>query len=291
MKIAIASGKGGTGKTTVAASLAHVWPGPVAAVDLDVEEPNLHLFLKPEITDTQKAMMPVPMADESKCTRCRMCAQLCQFKAITVLGDVLLIFPEMCHGCGGCMAVCPEGALSVGERELGEVSWGRAGRIDFLMGRLRVGEAMSPPLMRVVKAKLAEWTSDGRQDVIIDSPPGVSCPAVNAVMDSDAILLVTEPTPFGLYDLQLAHEAFAPLGKPMAVVINRSGIGHQKVNDFCRSVNLPILAQIPYQRAIAETYAGGRIIADGVPDVRPIFSALADRAMVLAARSKEVADA
>jgi MinD superfamily P-loop ATPase len=291
MNIAIASGKGGTGKTTVAASLAYVWPGPVAAVDLDVEEPNLHLFLKPRLTGTEKAMMQVPAADESKCTHCRMCAELCQFKAITVLGDVLLVFPEMCHGCGGCMAICPEGALSAGHRELGEVSWGRSGRIEFMMGRLRVGEAMSPPLMRAVKVKLTEWLPVARYDVIVDSPPGVSCPAVNAVMDSDAIVLVTEPTPFGLYDLQLAYEAFSPLGKPMAAVINRAGIGHQQVDDFCRSVGLPILAQIPYRRDIAESYANGRIIADGMPDIHSLFLTLAARVKELATGRKELANA
>ena len=220
MNIAIASGKGGTGKTTTAASLVHVWPRPVVAVDLDVEEPNLHLFLKPEISDSRKATMQVPEADESKCIYCRMCAELCQFKAITVLGEVLLTFPEMCHGCGGCMAICPEGALSVGRRELGDVLWGRAANADFLMGRLRVGEAMSPPLMRSVKQRLAEMNQGSGKDVIVDAPPGVSCPAVNAVMDSDAIILVTEPTPFGLYDLQLAFEAFTPLGKT-------HGGGHQ----------------------------------------------------------------
>jgi MinD superfamily P-loop ATPase len=154
--LAIASGKGGTGKTTVASSLAWVWPRPVTAVDLDVEEPNMHLFLRPEIAGSEIATIEVPVADESKCTYCRACAEICQFKAISVLGSVLLTFPEMCHGCGGCIAVCPEKALTAGSRELGEIRWGRAdGRIDFFMGRLRVGEAMSPPLMRAVMAKLA----------------------------------------------------------------------------------------------------------------------------------------
>jgi MinD superfamily P-loop ATPase len=159
------------------------------------------------------------------------------------------------------------------------------------MGRLRVGEAMSPPLMRSVKSVLSERLPDSRYDILVDSPPGVSCPAVNAVMDSDVILLVTEPTPFGLYDLQLAFEAFSPLGKPMAVVINREGIGHQEVNDFCRSVHLPIVAQIPYRREIAESYANGRIIADGIPDIRTLFTSLVDRVKKLAIGNEETANA
>jgi MinD superfamily P-loop ATPase len=196
--IAVASGKGGTGKTTVASSLAWVWEHEVTAVDLDVEEPNLHLFLKPEILGRETATIQVPVADESKCTYCRACADLCQFKAISVLGSVLLTFPEMGHGCGGCIAVCPEAALSSGSRELGEILWGRAaGRIGFCMGRLRVGEAMSPPLMRAVMSKIASPSATASADILIDAPPGTSCPAINAVLPSDAILLVTEPTPFG----------------------------------------------------------------------------------------------
>jgi MinD superfamily P-loop ATPase len=247
----------------------------VAAVDLDVEEPNLHLFLKPDITGRETAAMEVPVADESKCTYCRACADLCQFKAISVLGSVLLTFPEMCHGCGGCLAVCPEKALSPGSRELGEVSWGTAaGRIGFFMGRLRVGEAMSPPLMRAVIAKIAQAPDATGGDVIIDAPPGTSCPAINAVLPSDLILLVTEPTPFGFYDFQLAHAAFAPLGKPMAAVINRAGLGDRSVQDFCLSRQLPILAEIPFDRSLAEAYSKGQVLAEALPNMRTVFAEL-----------------
>jgi MinD superfamily P-loop ATPase len=272
MIVAVASGKGGTGKTTVAASLAWVWDQPVAAVDLDVEEPNLHLFLKPDLRGRETAAVEVPVADESKCTCCRACADLCQFKAISVLGSVLLTFPEMCHGCGGCLAVCPENALSPGSRELGEVAWGTAaGRIGFFMGRLRVGEAMSPPLMRAVIAKTSQITHATAGDIIIDAPPGTSCPAINAVLPSDLILLVTEPTPFGFHDFQLAHAAFAPLGKPMAAVINRAGLGDRSVQDFCRCRQLPILAEIPFDRSLAEAYSKGRVVAEALPDMRKVF--------------------
>jgi MinD superfamily P-loop ATPase len=277
MRLAIASGKGGTGKTTVSAALVSLWTQPVVAVDLDVEEPNLHLFLKPEIQGRQKAFLEVPVVDETKCTCCGLCTDLCQFKAISLLGDIVLTFPEMCHGCGGCLAVCPEGALSGGARELGEIRWGRAGKAGFIMGALRIGEAMSPPLMRQVKAKLAEQYKNETVDIIIDAPPGVSCPAVNAVMDSDAILLVTEPTPFGAYDLKLAYEAFLPLGKPLGVVVNRAGIGDSGVYEFCRSQGIEILAEIPFDRRIAEAYCRGDIVPIACPQIKPVFVSLMNK--------------
>ncbi|MBW2060943.1 MAG: ATP-binding protein [Deltaproteobacteria bacterium] len=279
MIIAIASGKGGTGKTTVAAALVKVWDRPVQAVDLDVEEPNLALYLKPELTGREISMMEIPLADQDKCTACGACSEICQFKAISVLGEYILTFPEMCHGCGGCLAVCPEGALSPDTRELGEVLWGWAGEIDFLMGRLRVGEAMSPPLMRAAKKRL-----DSSRDVIIDAPPGVSCPAVNAVKDTDVIVLVTEPTPFGFYDLKLAREAFTPIGAPMGVVINRTGIGDKGVYDYCHATGLPILLEIPYDRQVAEAYSRGEVIVDALPEYQNMFLELSSRIRDLADR-------
>ena len=271
MIVSVASGKGGTGKTTVAASLTMVWDKPVIAVDLDVGEPNLHLFLHPKIEGSKRAYLEVPVLDESTCTFCGACSELCQFKAIALMGKVLLTFPEMCHGCGGCIALCPEKALSPGRRELGEISWGHAGGAGFLMGKLRIGEAMSPPFMRLVKAKLSEMAASSEHDVIIDAPPGVSCPAVSAVIDSDVVLLVTEPTPFGLYDFKLAWEAFSPLKKPIGAVINRSGLGNNEVHQFCAEKGIPILFEVPYQRVIAEAYARGRIIAEVSPRLYDSF--------------------
>ena len=283
MIVAIASGKGGTGKTMVTASLATVWDAPLVAVDLDVEEPNLHLFLRPSILGSEIAHLLVPSVDESKCTYCGACAALCQFAAITVMDRLILTFPEMCHGCAGCLAVCPEQAIFPGQRELGDISWGRAGNIDFLSGRLRIGEAMSPPLMRQVKARLKTMLASPGVDALLDAPPGVSCPAVNAVLDTDVIVLVTEPTPFGVYDFQLAWEAFAPLGKPIGAVVNRAGLGgHNDIYQFCQDKNLPILAQIPYDRAIAEAYADGRIIADLSANLQELFLTLANQIRLLA---------
>ncbi len=284
MIVSIASGKGGTGKTTVAASLARVWEKPLVAVNLDVEEPNLHLFLHPNIKESATACQEVPVVDESKCTLCGACSELCQFKAISVMGTLLLTFPEMCHGCGGCIALCPEKALSPGERELGEISRGQVNGTQFLMGRLRVGEAMSPPLMRHVKSRLKDIIAANGRDAIIDAPPGVSCPAVTAVIDSDVIVLVTEPTPFGFYDFKLACEAFSPLGKPMGVIVNRAGIGNGDVYSFCRREGIPVLAEIPFERAVAEGYARGRIIADLSTEFRNIFVSIRSKICALALR-------
>lgn len=253
MIYAIASGKGGTGKTTLTASLASRWDQPVTAVDLDVEEPNLHLFLKPDHIQSVTATIEVPKADEELCTHCGQCAELCQFKAISVMGDMLLTFPEMCHGCGGCLAICPEKCLRPDQRELGEIIQGTSETARFLMGLLRIGEAMSPPLMRQVMHSL--HAKQDETDVLIDAPPGVSCPAVCAVTYADCIVLVTEPTPFGFHDFKLAFEAFSPLGKPMGAVINRAGIGDDTVHAFCREKNIPIWGEIPYDRAVAEAYS------------------------------------
>jgi MinD superfamily P-loop ATPase len=287
MRLAVASGKGGTGKTTVSAALTSLWKRPVIAVDLDVEEPNLHLFLKPKLSGHQEASLEIPVVDKTKCTRCGACSDLCRFKAISLLGEFILTFPEMCHACGGCLAVCPEGALTPGSRVLGEIEWGKTPKAHFIMGRLRVGEAMSPPLMRQVKAKLAELNEDKTADIIIDAPPGVSCPAVNAVMDSDVILLVTEPTPFGAYDLKLAYEAFAPMGKPMGVVINRAGIGDHTVYDYCQRMGIEILAEIPFERRIAEAYSRGKVVPIVLPTIKPLFIRLMDKINVLAQPQKE----
>lgn len=289
MKIAIASGKGGTGKTMLTASLAVSWDTPVVAVDLDVEEPNLHLFLNPEISGKREALIEIPHADEEKCNSCRACADLCQYKAISVLGSVILTFPEMCHGCGGCLAVCPTGALTPASRKLGEISWGKSGDVGFLMGRLRVGEAMSPPLIRQVVNELENtYLCRATTDVLLDAPPGVSCPAISAVIESDVIVLVTEPTPFGVFDLRLACQAFSPLNKPMGVVVNRAGLGNDEVYQFCQREGLPIFAEIPYDRDIATAYANGEIIARQSNALWSIFTSLTTTLRTVAGPPKEV---
>ena len=281
MIIAIASGKGGTGKTTLATNLAMSLARQNQAVqllDCDVEEPNCHLFLRPEIETTETVGLPVPQVDEQKCTGCGQCARICQFSAIACVKKKVLVFPELCHGCGGCVRVCPEGAIAEKDREIGVVETGRADGIEFIHGRLRVGEAMSPPLIRAVKAKIS-----GQGTSIIDAPPGTSCPVIEAVKDSHVCLLVTEPTPFGLNDLELAIGMVRTLGIPHGVIINRADIGDRRVVEYCRSEGIAILMEIADDRRIAQGYSRGELIVDVVPEYEQPFRRLMGKIEALAA--------
>lgn len=269
MKVAIASGKGGTGKTTVAVNLAQVIDGPVTLLDCDVEEPNCALFLTPEIEESETVGIPVPHVDEAACTACGECSEFCEFNAIVALGDTPLVFPELCHGCGGCTKVCPELAIQEVERPIGIVERGRAGSIRFVQGRLNVGEAMAPPLIGAVKRAISE---DGV--TIIDSPPGTSCPVIETVRGCDLVVLVTEPTPFGLQDLVLAVGAMRELRIPIGVVVNRSGVGDGRVIEYCTSQKIPVFLEIPNDRRVAESYSRGQTIIEGVPELRCWFEEL-----------------
>lgn len=266
MIISIASGKGGTGKTTVATNLALVLGDRVELLDCDVEEPNAHLFLKPQIDRTEQVDTPIPLVDEAKCTFCRKCAEICRFNAIAVVGRKVLVFPELCHSCGGCVAVCPEGAITEIGRELGTVNYGHRNGIKFINGRLRVGEAMSPPLIKRVRA-----ARDPERITLIDAPPGTSCPVIAAMNGADFILMVTEPTPFGLHDLKLAVEAVRLLGIPCGLVVNRADIGDDKVFAYAREEGLPVLLTIPFERGIAEAYSRGETIIEALPQWRAKF--------------------
>jgi MinD superfamily P-loop ATPase len=256
MIISVASGKGGTGKTTVATNLAYSIGNGVQVLDCDVEEPNAHLFLNPAIEQTETVYVPVPEIDESKCTYCRKCAEICRFRAIAVIGETLLTFPELCHSCGGCAHVCPEGAVAETGREVGIIERGNSGSLDFVKGRLRVGEAMSPPLIKKVRSY-----AEPDKITIIDAPPGTSCPVIAAMKDTDFVLMVTEPTPFGLHDLKLAVEAVKLLGIPHGMVINRSDMGDNTVQAYAEKENIPILMEILFDRRIAEAYSKGVLIS------------------------------
>jgi MinD superfamily P-loop ATPase len=271
MIISIASGKGGTGKTLVATSLAFSLKGKhrVQLLDCDVEEPNDHIFLKPLISRKEAVYIPVPEIDEEKCTHCGLCAKVCAYNALAVLPDRVMVFPELCHGCGACSYLCPEKAISEVGRETGVVEQGRADGIDFVQGRLNVGEAMATPVIRRVKEKA---NPDGV--VIIDAPPGTSCPVVESVKGSDFCLLVTEPTPFGFNDLVLAVETVRQLNIPLAVVLNRTGVGDNKVEAYCRDQNIPVLLTIPLDTRIARLYSEGITLAEGMPELRGIFRRL-----------------
>jgi len=266
MIISVASGKGGTGKTTVATNLAVSLDEQVQFLDCDVEEPNAHLFLKPRMEHKQTIWAPVPQVDEERCTLCGKCAEICQFKAIVVIGETVLPFHELCHSCGGCVEVCPEKAITETGRELGVVERGHRNGIRFIHGLLRVGEAMSPPLIKKVRSYA------GPESItIIDAPPGTSCPVIAAMNGVDFVLLVTEPTPFGLYDLELAVGAVRTLGIPHGLVINRSDIGDDRVRMYAKEEKIPVLMEIPFDRAIAETYSIGRLMVEEMPHWKEKF--------------------
>jgi MinD superfamily P-loop ATPase len=281
MIISIASGKGGTGKTLVATSLALALKDnhKVKLLDGDAEEPNDHVFLKPKISGCEPVFIAVPKVDEKKCTRCGQCAELCAFNAIAVLGEHVLTFHELCHGCGACSYLCPEKAIAEEERPTGVVEWGSADGIDFVQGKLNVGEAMPSPVIRAVKRRI---DSDGIN--IIDSPPGTSCPVVTTIEGSDFCLLVTEPTPFGLNDLVLAVETVRKLGIDCGVVLNRAGVGDNSVEDYCRRENIPVLLTIPLDTEIARFYSKGITLVEGRPEWQEKF-------VGLFAKIKEIVDA
>jgi MinD superfamily P-loop ATPase len=269
MIITIASGKGGTGKTTIATNLAMALDKPVQLLDCDVEEPNAHLFLNPEIQRSFKVKLEVPEIDLNKCTFCGKCQDICQFNAIAVLPETTLTFPELCHSCGGCFLICPEGAVKSQSRAIGVVEIGSRGNVRFVHGRLRVGEAMAPPLIRRVKG---EALNNGL--TIIDAPPGTSCPVVAALWGSDAVLLVTEPTPFGLHDLELAVGAVRELHLPMGLIINRADLGDRRVHNYATRENLPILLEIPFDRQVAGAYARGQLLVEALPQWRAMMQGL-----------------
>lgn len=263
MILAIASGKGGTGKTTVATNLAQVAAKDgcaVAYLDCDVEEPNGHLFLKPAIEQKKQIEKRLPVVDLKRCTFCGRCAQACRYGAIACVNKQVLIFAELCHSCGGCILACPTNAMSEVPKSIGELRQGTSDAVQFVEGRLNVGEAMSPPAIRAVKAVSIEADL-----IIIDCPPGTSCPAIEGVRGSDLVLLVTEPTPFGLNDLKLAVEMVRELRLPMAVVLNRCDIGDDQVSQYCTNQGIPILAEIPDDRDVAEAYSRGQLVCDTVP--------------------------
>lgn len=269
MIISVASGKGGTGKTTISTNLALSINRQAKLLDCDVEEPNAHLFIKPQVHSTETVYTMIPEIDESLCNGCRKCAEICRFNALTVVGKKVIVFPELCHSCEGCIAVCPEEAVTRGCRELGVIEVGTKDKLTFVQGTMRIGEAMSPPLIREVRSKI------DRDDLaIIDAPPGTSCPVITAMKDTDFVLLVTEPTPFGLHDLTLAVEAVKVLGIPCGIVINRSDIGDRTVHEYAALENIPILLEIPFDRRIAETYSRGRLLIEDFPTWRHAFEML-----------------
>ena len=274
MIVSVASGKGGTGKTLVATNLALSLKDKVKVqfLDCDVEEPNAHIFLKPMLDSREPVRIPVPAVDEEKCTYCRRCAQVCAYKAIAVVKKRVLVFPQLCRGCGACSYLCPDHAISEEWREIGTVEWGQSDGMSFAHGKLLVGEAMAPPVIRAVKQHI-----DVDRVAIMDIPPGTSCPVVEGIRHSDFCLLVTEPTPFGLHDLVLAVEVTRRLAIPCGVVINRAGVGDGKVEDYCARNNIPVLLTIPLDRHIASLYSVGKSLVEETPEWRQRFLDLSEK--------------
>lgn len=272
MNIAVASGKGGTGKTTVSVNLARMLGSKVQLLDCDVEEPNAHLFFQAEPKEKMEVTIPVPQVEEGLCDGCGECAKFCRYHAIVSFGTTPLIFPEMCHGCGGCTMVCPKKAIREMDKRIGMVETSQTGHITLIQGRLDVGVAMAPPLIRAVKGCLQEGGT-----AILDAPPGTSCPVIATLRNTDFVILVTEPTPFGLNDLQLAVDMVREIGIPFGVVVNRFGVGDNRVHQFCSEQQINVLLEIPDDRGIAETYSRGELIVDSLPEYRQLFKGLLDR--------------
>ncbi|MGA9347593.1 MAG: ATP-binding protein [Anaerolineae bacterium] len=296
MIIAVASGKGGTGKTTVAVNLALSiaskrlgvsaskrldeansrtlgrYNAKTLFLDCDVEEPNAHLFLNPTIERREEVGILIPEVDYDKCTFCGRCAEVCAYHAIAVVKQNVLVFPELCHGCGSCTLNCPEGAIHEVLNVTGVIEEGRAGGIRFAHGILNIGEAMAPPIIRQLKKRIGEADLRPHSSVILDASPGTACPVVETMRGADFGLMVTEPTPFGLHDLRLAVEvARGELGLPVGVVINREGVGDRGVEDYCAAEDIPILMRIPLDRRIAEAYSEGVTVVEALPEYRERF--------------------
>ena len=270
VKIAVASGKGGTGKTTIAVNLA-LSIGEVQLLDCDVEAPNVHLLLHPRGVESNPVYVKAPRIIEDRCDYCGRCAEACNFNAIFVARDQIILFEELCHGCGLCAKICPRRAIVEEEKVVGFVKWGWAGGIELIWGELGVGEPSPEPVIEAVKGRMDE----GRT-VIIDVAPGTSCPVVAAVYGSDFCILVTEPTPFGLHDLRQMVGVLRRLGIPMGVVVNKAGLGDRGVYKYCEVEGIPILLEIPFDRRIAELYSRGIPLIQEMPEWRGRFLKLMD---------------
>ncbi len=277
MRIAIASGKGGTGKTTLSANLAAFLSEtePVVLADLDVEEPNAGLFIQGKLKNEEVKYKMIPEWNSETCTFCGECQKNCNFHAVIQLGPQILVFPELCHSCYACSELCPTGSLPMVSQRMGVLKHYSGNNIAFIESHLDIGQEQAVPLI----GQTIQYVEDNFDDntlKIYDAPPGTSCPVIEATKDADFIILVTEPTPFGLHDLKLAVETVKELQKPFAVVINRYGLGDDKVLDYCKENKIPIIAKIPNQRVIAELYSRGELIYNQVPEFRDELLKISD---------------
>ncbi len=276
MKIAIASGKGGTGKTTLSTNLSAYMAesSQLVLCDLDVEEPNSGLFLDAELTAREDKYKKIPKWEEANCSHCGKCQDVCNFNAVLKMGDMIMTFPELCHGCFACSELCPAGSLPMESKKMGEMKSFRSGKLDFIESKLIIGEEQAVPLIAQTISHLdACYGEDVLQ--IIDSPPGTSCPVIEVVKEANLVILVTEPTPFGLHDLKLAVDTVRQLDKPFAVVINRHGIGSDLVERYCADEKIDIIAMIPNDRKIAESYSKGELLYPAFPEFKKAIEKVA----------------
>ncbi|MBN2066781.1 MAG: ATP-binding protein [Candidatus Thermoplasmatota archaeon] len=271
MIISIASGKGGTGKTTIATNLALSLDN-VQLIDCDVEEPNANIFLNAKIKERQDVSVNIPEIDKIKCNFCGKCSEFCAYNALAVVPSDVLVFSELCHSCGGCELVCPKDAVGWSERVVGVVEHGVAEGIDFYHGLLNVGEIQAIPVIKALKRKV-----DKSKNVILDAPPGTSCPVIETVGGSDYCILVTESTPFGLHDLKLAVDVIRHMCIPFGVIINRDGVGDKKVERYCQNEKIPVLMKIPHSEEIAKLYSKGIPFVNELPDWKNEFQHLFSR--------------
>jgi len=268
MIVSIASGKGGTGKTTVAVNMA-LSIGDAQLLDCDIEEPNAHLLLNPTISRAEPVHVSIPVVNEELCDRCRKCSEFCQYSAIFVGSEKVLVFPELCHSCGGCTLICPREAITEEERRIGSLKIGSAGDLELVYGELEIGEPMAVPVIKEVKRHIKNG-----ENVILDSPPGTSCPVIETVDGSDFCILVTEPTPFGLHDLKITVQVLEEMKIPFGVVVNRADVGNRKVHRYCQERNIPVLLEIPFKRKIAELYSRGIPFSLEMPEWKEKFLTL-----------------
>ena len=261
MKLTIASGKGGTGKTTLSVNLSSFLSrlGKKTVLgDLDVEEPNSKLFLKTKLKEERVFHKMVPKWDSQDCTLCGECNENCNFNAIIALPSEILVFPELCHSCYACSELCPTNSLPMVPNRIGVIRDFKSEGFDFVEGRLDLGQEMAVPLI----AGVMEYVEENYKDsfMIFDAPPGTSCPVIEAAKESDFVLLVTESTPFGLNDLKLAVETMRVLKKDFGVVINRYGIGDNRVEEYCKDENIPVVSKIKNDKEVAKLYSKGELV-------------------------------
>jgi MinD superfamily P-loop ATPase len=268
MIVSVASGKGGTGKTSVAVNMA-LSLSNVQFIDCDVEEPNAHLLLHPKLSKIQPIYTLIPLVNETLCNYCRECSKFCQYNALFTSPEKVLVFPELCHSCGGCAMICPKKAITWKKNRIGALKFGSVRDLALVYGELEVGKPLAVPVIKAVKKQIARG-----KNVILDSPPGASCPFVETVRASDFCVLVTEPTPFGLHDLKIAVQVLRKMAVPLGVVVNRAGVGDKKVYDYCKEEGIRVLMEIPYQREIAELYSRGIPFSIKMPEWKEKFQTL-----------------